>query len=74
MKDKLQSQLNTFKSDNTEASKNDLLSTLHSINGSTTTSVSTLSCVESAKDALTSKTTNKEDVVDSVRSVISSLS
>lgn len=73
MKDKLQSQLNTFKSDNTEESKNDLLNTLDSISRSTNSNVSILNSVESAKDALISKTTNKEDTVDSVRNVISNL-
>lgn len=73
MKSTLQSQLDAFKNDNTEATKEALMSTLNSITGATTNNVSALASVKSATNALSSSNTNKNDVVQSVENVISSL-
>lgn len=75
MKNTLKSQLETYKRDNTKSSKEEMLSTINSISSSMTNSDSSVSSsVEAAKKALTSKKTNKGEVVQSVESLISNLS
>ncbi|CCQ94230.1 hypothetical protein CULT_1750009 [[Clostridium] ultunense Esp] len=75
MKNTLRSQLETYKRDNTESSKEAMLSTMDSIfNSMTDYDISALSSIETAKKALTSRETNKNEIIQTVESVISSLS
>lgn len=73
MKNRLQSDLDQYKRDNTEESKKALLSTIDSVTHSLTNDEQGLKSVELAKHALTSSITNKGEVVSSVESLISSL-
>ncbi|WP_352419278.1 hypothetical protein [Proteiniborus sp.] len=75
MKDMLRSQLETYKRDNSKSSKEAMLSTINSLTNSMGNGDSrALSSVETAKKALTSSKGNKDEIVQSVESVISSLS
>lgn len=75
MKSTLKSQLESYKRDNTENSKEAMLSTMDSIfNSMTNYDISTLSSIEAAKKALTSNETNKNEIIQTVESVISNLS
>ncbi|MCF6462081.1 hypothetical protein [Clostridium sp. Cult1] len=75
MKSTLRSQLESYKRDNTESSKEAMLSTMDSIfNSMTDYDISTLTSIEAAKKALTSSKTNKNEIIQTVESVISSLS
>lgn len=71
MKDKLRSQLEHYKKDNTKSSKEDLLMSLDSLNlndyGPTSNTV------QMAREALTAKDANKVDIVQAVDAVISNL-
>lgn len=71
MKDKLRSQLEQYKRDNTKSSKEDLLISLNSLNLNNVGPTSNM--VEMAREALTAENANKEDIVQSVDSVISNL-
>ena len=71
MKDKLRSQLEQYKRDNTKSSKEDLLISLNSLNLNNIGPTSNM--VEMAREALTAENANKEDIVQSVDSVISNL-
>lgn len=73
MKDTLQSQLETYKRDNTKSSKSDMLSTINSISSSSSDSL-TLRAAEQAKSSLTASRSNKNTIVESVEDLISSLS
>ena len=74
MKATLKSQLETFKKDNTKKSREEMLNTIESISGTTIGNGSVLNTIEAAKGALTSSNINKNEVVQSVEAVISSLS
>lgn len=71
MKDKLRSQLEQYKRDNTKSSKEDLLISLNSLNLNNIGPTSNM--VEMAREALTAENSNKEDIVQSVDAVISNL-
>lgn len=73
MKDTLQSQLITFKKDNTENSKEQMFNTLKSLTSSVKGNESMMNSVEVAKKALTTDTSNKDEIVQSVESVLSGL-
>lgn len=73
MKDTLKLQLDVYKKLNTKESKETLLTTINSMVYSFSEEEGPYKPVHEAKDALTSSTTNKEAVVNSVESVISSL-
>ena len=73
MKETLQSHLNAYKNDNTESSKEDLLNTITSLTSSVKDNESMTNSIESAKRALTDKTSNKGEIVQSVESVLSGL-
>lgn len=77
MKEKLQSQLEEYKRDNTQSSKEALVETLNYLpltNVIEASDSSMLSMVYQAKNVLTAKNSNKEDIVQSVDSIISNLS
>lgn len=71
MKDKLRSQLEDYKKDNTRASKENLVNTLNELNLNNHGPTSNM--VEMAREALTNKNANKVDIVQAVDSVISNL-
>ncbi|NMA85487.1 MAG: hypothetical protein GX962_16670 [Epulopiscium sp.] len=74
MKKALKSQLESYKRDNDESSKEELYNTINSISSPTLGyDSSTLDAVEEAKKALTNSISNKSDIVKSVENVISSL-
>lgn len=73
MKDTLQSQLETYKRDNTRSSKEALLSTVNSLTSSFTGNETALSSVDTARRTLSSRFTNKSEVVQSVENVLSNL-
>ncbi|NLJ98101.1 MAG: hypothetical protein GX320_02370 [Tissierellia bacterium] len=74
MKDTLKSQLESYKRDNTESSKEELYNTINSISSPTLGyDSSTLNAVEEAKKTLTTRIGNKSEIVKSVENVISSL-
>ena len=75
MKNILKSQLESYKRDNTESSKEAMLSTVDSIfNSMTDFDSSKTNSIEAARMALTSSRSNKDEIVETVESVISSLS
>lgn len=71
MKDTLQSQLENFKRDNTRASKEALLSTVNSLAGSV--EVNDTGSIDTARKVLSSRFTNKNEVVQSVENILSNL-
>ena len=73
MKDTLQSQLITFKKDNTESSKEEMFTTLESLTSYVNGNKSMMNSVEVAKKALTTDISNKDEIVQSVENVISGL-
>lgn len=73
MKETLQSHLNSYKNDNTESSKEDLLNTIDSLTSSVAENDSMTNSIEAAKKALTSKISNKGEIVQSVENVLSGL-
>lgn len=76
MKDVLKSQLEEYKRYNTNTSKEALVDTLNSLpltKAIEASDSSMLSMVYQAKNVLTRKDSNKEDIVQSVDSVISNL-
>lgn len=74
MKNILKSQLESYKRDNTESSKEAILSTIDSISNTMTGShMSTVNTIEEARRALRSNRSNKSEIVQSVENVISSL-
>ncbi|MGF7060709.1 hypothetical protein [Brassicibacter mesophilus] len=75
MKDILKSQLESYKRDNSRSSKEAMLDTMNSItNSKSENDVSMLNSIQRAKNALTSSSGNKNEIVQSVESVISRLS
>lgn len=75
MKDTLKSQLESYKRDNSKKSKQAMLSTLNAMVGTMTNNdSSTLNSIQTAKSALTSSSSNKNEIVQSVENVISNLS
>ncbi|SDZ09997.1 hypothetical protein SAMN05660462_01845 [Proteiniborus ethanoligenes] len=75
MKDILKSQLESYKRDNSKKSKQAMLSTLNAMVGTMTNNdSSTLNSIQTAKSALTSSSSNKNEIVQSVENVISNLS
>lgn len=75
MKNILKSQLESYKRDNSKSSKEAMLTTMNSITNATAgNNSSTLNSIETARKALTSSNSNKDEIVQSVESVISSLS
>lgn len=75
MKDALRSQLDTYKRDNTQSSKKEMLSTINSISNTLSNKDFTaLNSIEEAKRALTDNTSNKGEIVQTIESVISTLS
>lgn len=74
MKNTLKSQLETYKRDNSKSSKEAMLSTINSLTNSMGSGDNgALGSIETAKKALTSSKGNKEEIVQSVESIISSL-
>lgn len=73
MKETLQSHLNSYKNDNTESSKEDLLNTIDSLTSSVAGNDSMTNSIEAAKKALTAKISNKGEIVQSVENVLSGL-
>lgn len=73
MKDTLQSQLITFKKDNTENSKEEMFTTLESLTSVVEGNKSIMNSVEVAKKALRTDISNKDEIVQSVESVLSGL-
>lgn len=71
MKDKLRTQLEQYKRDNTKSSKEDLLISLNSLNLNDYGPTSNM--VQMAREALTTKDANKVDIVQAVDAVISNL-
>lgn len=75
MKDILKSQLESYKRDNSRSSKEAMLDTVNSItNSKSENDASMLNSIQRAKNALTSGNGNKNEIVQSVESVISRLS
>lgn len=70
MKDILKFYLEGYKKYNTSSSKADMLATINSI---TDNSSSVSNSVEAAKSALTASKSNKDEIVQAVESVISSM-
>ena len=74
MKDSLRTQLDLYKRNNDDGSKEQLYNTINSLSSPTQGyDSSTLDAVEEAKEALTASIGNKSDIVKSVENVISSL-
>lgn len=71
MKDILKSQLEEYKRDNTKSSKENLVESLDSLNLNNYGPTSNM--VEMAREVLTAKNANKEDIVQAVDAVISNL-
>ncbi len=71
MKDKLRSQLEEYKRDNTKSSKENLVNSLDSLNLNNHGPTSNM--VEMAREVLTAKNANKEDIVQAVDAVINNL-
>ncbi|MBZ2174435.1 hypothetical protein K8M07_04155 [Schnuerera sp. xch1] len=74
MKNTLKSQLETYKRDNTQSSKEAMLSTINSISNTMDNNSATQNTIEEAKQTLTASNSNKRGIVQSVENVISSLS
>jgi hypothetical protein len=75
VKDILKSQLESYKRDNSRSSKEAMLDTVNSItNSKSENDASMLNSIQRAKNALTSGSGNKNEIVQSVESVISRLS
>ena len=75
MKNILKFHLDAYKKYNTSSSKEDMLATINSISNSIPDNASSaLSSIEIAKRALTASNINKDEIVQAVDSVISSLS
>lgn len=70
MKDILKFYLEAYKKYNTSSSKADMLATINSI---TDNSSSVSNSIEAAKSALTASKSNKDEIVQAVESVISSM-
>lgn len=74
MKDILKFYLDAYKKYNTSSSKQDMLATINSISNSIPDNTSSaLTSIEIAKKALTDSNSNKDEIVQAVESVISSI-
>lgn len=71
MKDKLRSQLEDYKRDNTKSSKENLVMSLDALNLNNHGPTSNM--VEMAREVLTAENANKVDIVQAVDAVISNL-
>lgn len=73
MKETLQSNLNSYKNNNTEESKDELLATIDSLTSSVKGNDTMTSSINAAKKALAKDNSNKSEIVQSVESVLSGL-
>lgn len=73
MKETLQSNLNSYKNNNTKESKDELLATIDSLTSSVKENDTMTSSINAAKKALTKGNSNKSEIVQSVESVLSGL-
>lgn len=71
MKEKLRTQLENYKRDNTKSSKEDLVISLNALNLNDYGPTSNM--IEMAREALTAENANKVDIVQAVDAVITNL-